>query len=173
MRGFEGFIYAAFSPALFWCNFGAIGTAEPTSRPRKTSSWPASDSARMIFPASHNVFTSCSWPMDMGLGKTLQTLAWLAWLRENTRPGRETVGPSLVVCPKSVMHNWRVEAERFYPSLRVRLWRGESSLELSAARRTADLVIINNYAQLRLLSPAIAEHPMRIVTVKYGPAPHL
>jgi SNF2-related domain/Helicase conserved C-terminal domain len=94
---------------------------------------------------------------DMGLGKTLQTLAWLAWLRENpprTRP--ETVGPSLVVCPKSVMDNWRVEAERFYPTLRVRLWRCESSLELSAVRQTADLVIIN-YAQLRLLSPPIAD----------------
>ena len=94
---------------------------------------------------------------DMGLGKTLQTLAWLAWLRENPpRPGPETVGPSLVVCPKSVMDNWRAEAERFYPRLRVRLWRGESSLELPAARQTADLVVIN-YAQLRLLSPAIAD----------------
>jgi len=93
---------------------------------------------------------------DMGLGKTLQTLAWLAWLRENPpRPGPETVGPSLVVCPKSVMDNWCVEAKRFYPSLRVRLWRRESSQELPAARQTADLVVIN-YAQLRLLSPAIA-----------------
>jgi hypothetical protein len=93
---------------------------------------------------------------DMGLGKTLQTLAWLAWLRENPpRPGPQTVDPSLVVCPKSVMDNWRVEAERFYPSLRVRLWRRESSLELPAARQTADLVVIN-YAQLRLLSPAMA-----------------
>src|SRR2546429_6816860 len=53
------------------------------------------------------------------------------------------------------MNNWRVEVERFCPSLRVRLWRGESSLELPAARQTADLVVIN-YAQLRLLSPAIA-----------------
>jgi SNF2-related domain/Helicase conserved C-terminal domain/SWIM zinc finger len=94
---------------------------------------------------------------DMGLGKTLQTLAWLAWLRENPgHPGSETVGPSLVVCPKSVMDTWRLEAERFYPSLRVRLWRGESGPELAAARQTADLVIVN-YAQLRLLSPAIAD----------------
>lgn len=94
---------------------------------------------------------------DMGLGKTLQTLAWLAWLREDPpRPGRSPACPSLVVCPKSVMDTWRAEAERFYPTLRVRLWRGESSLELSAARETADLVIIN-YAQMRMLSPAIAD----------------
>ena len=42
--------------------------------------------------------------------------------------------PSLVVCPKSVMDNWRAEAERFYPGLRVRFWRGEPVEELSAAR---------------------------------------
>jgi len=46
----------------------------------------------------------------MGLGKTLQTLAWLAWLRE--RGGRNPK-PALVVCPASVLHNWRREAEKF------------------------------------------------------------
>jgi SNF2 family DNA or RNA helicase len=44
---------------------------------------------------------------DMGLGKTLQTLAWLAWLKErNTKNPK----PSLVICPASVLHNWRREA---------------------------------------------------------------
>ncbi len=44
---------------------------------------------------------------DMGLGKTLQTLTWLAWLK-----GRHTKNPkpSLVICPASVLHNWRREA---------------------------------------------------------------
>ncbi len=47
---------------------------------------------------------------DMGLGKTLQTLAWLGWLKErNTKNPK----PSLVICPASVLHNWRREAERF------------------------------------------------------------
>jgi SNF2 family DNA or RNA helicase len=93
---------------------------------------------------------------DMGLGKTLQTLAWIAWLRE-TPADPQTPAPnaSLVVCPKSVMDNWRAEAERFYPSLRVRLWRGEGAEEIEGARQGADLIVMN-YAQLRLLSPAIA-----------------
>ena len=94
---------------------------------------------------------------DMGLGKTLQTLVWLAWLREtslNSQPS--TLNPSLVVCPKSVTDNWRAEAERFYPGLRVRIWRGEPAGELAAARESADLIVIN-YAQLRFLSPAIAQ----------------
>jgi SNF2 family DNA or RNA helicase len=53
------------------------------------------------------------------------------------------------------MDNWHAEAERFYPNLRVRLWRGEPAAELSAARKTSDLLVIN-YAQLRSLSPDIA-----------------
>lgn len=93
---------------------------------------------------------------DMGLGKTVQTLAWLAWLREMTSNGKEpTLNPSLVVCPKSVMDNWHAEAGRFYPDLRVRLWRGEPPREFSAAREAADLIVIN-YAQLRSLWPPIA-----------------
>src|SRR5208283_2551727 len=80
---------------------------------------------------------------DMGLGKTLQTLAWLAWLRHGDTSSRKEPAssvtkasrqPALVVCPKSVMDNWRAEVERFYPNLRARLWRGEDVGELSAAR---------------------------------------
>lgn len=50
---------------------------------------------------------------DMGLGKTVQTIALL--LAEAAK------GPSLVVAPTSVCHNWMLEAERFGPSLRVRM----------------------------------------------------
>jgi superfamily II DNA or RNA helicase len=48
---------------------------------------------------------------DMGLGKTVQVLARLA-----ARAGN---GPSLVVAPRSLVFNWRDEAARFVPSLRV------------------------------------------------------
>jgi hypothetical protein len=97
---------------------------------------------------------------DMGLGKTLQTLAWIAWMRQEIAgASASSTGsaalPSLVVCPKSVMDNWRSEAERFYSTLRVRLWHGEPDTELAAARESSDLVVVN-YSQLRALSPAIA-----------------
>ena len=83
---------------------------------------------------------------DMGLGKTLQTLAWLAWLKE--RNGKNPK-PSLVICPASVLHNWRREAERFTPGMKVLV------LESGAARHNLrkqipqhDL-IVTNYALLR------------------------
>ncbi len=52
---------------------------------------------------------------DMGLGKTVQTLAHLLVEKE---AGRADL-PSLVVAPTSLMVNWRREAERFAPELRV------------------------------------------------------
>lgn len=48
---------------------------------------------------------------DMGLGKTVQVLAHLA--------GRRTGKPTLVVAPRSVVFNWKNEAARFAPKLRV------------------------------------------------------
>ncbi len=48
---------------------------------------------------------------DMGLGKTVQTLALL--LNDAAK------GPSLVVAPTSVCHNWVLEAAKFAPALRV------------------------------------------------------
>jgi hypothetical protein len=50
---------------------------------------------------------------DMGVGKTAQVLALLETRR------MEGEGPSLVVAPKSLMFNWREEAARFTPNLRV------------------------------------------------------
>ncbi|HHH12060.1 MAG TPA: DEAD/DEAH box helicase, partial [Sorangium sp.] len=48
---------------------------------------------------------------DMGLGKTLQTLCVFR-------------GRSLVVCPRSVVHNWAAEVARFRPSLRSHIYHG-------------------------------------------------
>ncbi len=52
---------------------------------------------------------------DMGLGKTVQTLAHIL---VEKREGRLD-GPSLVVCPTSLVPNWRAEAARFAPGLKV------------------------------------------------------
>jgi superfamily II DNA or RNA helicase len=82
---------------------------------------------------------------DMGLGKTIQALAWLQRLKETG----EGTGPSLVVCPASVMHNWVREAERFVPELRVlMLERGATRHALRREIPAHDL-IVTNYALLR------------------------
>ena len=78
---------------------------------------------------------------DMGLGKTIQAIALL--LRE-----RETVenelGPAMVICPTSVVGNWKREIHRFAPALRVMVHHGSGrarGAEFVAAAQQHDVVI--------------------------------
>lgn len=84
---------------------------------------------------------------DMGLGKTLQTLAWLEWLR--CKKAHRKL-PSLVVCPKSVMDNWRAEAEKFVTGLKVKVWNPRELDQFDSEVFSYHLHVIN-YNQLRSL----------------------
>jgi len=77
---------------------------------------------------------------DMGLGKTIQVLALLLRLQERGELER----PFLLICPTSVVGNWRKEAERFAPSLRVLVHHGLDRHEGEAFEREAkrhDLIV--------------------------------
>ena len=96
---------------------------------------------------------------DMGLGKTLQALVWIAWLRAEANGKAQ---PSLVVCPKSVTDNWVAEAERFYPSLRVRRWTGEAADRAdgrAGARPTSSSSTTRSSARSRRPSPRSPGRP--------------
>ncbi|XP_061081834.1 chromodomain-helicase-DNA-binding protein 1-like [Conger conger] len=58
---------------------------------------------------------------EMGLGKTCQTISLLVYSRGAL--GYE--GPFLILCPLSVMENWREEMERFAPGLSVLCYKGD------------------------------------------------
>ena len=53
--------------------------------------------------------------LQMGLGKALQTIAFLAYLREN----RGVKGPHMVIVPKSVVGNWMREFKQWCPIIRA------------------------------------------------------
>lgn len=53
---------------------------------------------------------------EMGLGKSVQLIAFLLARQSEAR----AVGPSLIVCPASLVYNWMAEFERFAPTLDVR-----------------------------------------------------
>lgn len=86
---------------------------------------------------------------DMGLGKTIQFMAYLASVKEREVGAN---GPSLLICPTSVIGNWEKEIARFAPSLRTVLHYGgkrPKGEELEEAVRDADLVITSySLAQL-------------------------
>ena len=55
---------------------------------------------------------------DMGLGKTVQVLAHMAGRAKERKKGARKL-PTLIVVPKSLVFNWKQEAARFAPNLRV------------------------------------------------------
>jgi SNF2 family DNA or RNA helicase len=82
---------------------------------------------------------------DMGLGKTVMVLALLEMRR--TLPVSER-RPSLVVAPRSVVFNWKNEAERFTPALRVLEYTGSSRASMRDHFGDYDL-ILTTYGTLR------------------------
>ncbi|MBZ6196151.1 ATP-dependent helicase [Streptomyces olivaceus] len=62
----------------------------------------------------------CCLADDMGLGKTITLIA--LHLHRQTDAG--AAGPTLVVCPTSLMGNWQREIERFAPGTPVRRFHG-------------------------------------------------
>ncbi len=81
---------------------------------------------------------------DMGLGKSIETLAFLLHQRSAGE-----AKPSIIICPTSVVSNWRREVERFAPSLRVLVHHGAEREKANFAEQAAqhDLVL-SSYALL-------------------------
>ncbi|GAB7003692.1 DEAD/DEAH box helicase [Nocardioides sp. AN3] len=77
---------------------------------------------------------------DMGLGKTVQMLA----LEAAERSDDPEVGPTILVCPMSLVGNWQREAAKFAPHLRVYAHHGPERLRgdaLAERLATVDLAV--------------------------------
>jgi len=101
---------------------------------------------------------------DMGLGKTLQTLTWLKWLKSNRRKNAKPK-PALVICPASVLHNWRRESEKFTPDMKVLvLESGQARHNLRKFIPEHDIVV-TNYSILRRDLDDLAKFAFRAVVL--------
>ncbi|MFI9045418.1 DEAD/DEAH box helicase [Streptomyces sp. NPDC053427] len=92
----------------------------------------------------------CTLADDMGLGKTITLIS--LHLHRQTHPA--SAGPTLVVCPTSLMGNWQREIEKFAPGTPVR--------RFHAGRRSlADLAdgefVLTTYGTMRLDAGKLAE----------------
>ena len=124
---------------------------------------------------------------DMGLGKTIQTLAVIQQITldyksgpyYSQRPSREQltawtekpehddtlwVGPSVVVCPKSLLYNWKSEAAKFAPDLKVCTYNGLGRHKIIADFSDYDLLIMS-YGTLRNDTEILRKFEFRLMVL--------
>jgi superfamily II DNA or RNA helicase len=92
---------------------------------------------------------------DMGLGKTITVIG----LHLHRRQRSLAEGPTLVVCPASLMGNWEAEIHRFAPGVPVRRFHGTS-------RDLADVddgFVLTTYGTMRLDHQSLATVPWDLV----------
>jgi len=85
---------------------------------------------------------------EMGLGKTVMVLAMLEARRLARADAGDPRQPSLVVVPRSLVFNWRQEASRFAPALRVLDYTGGGRRDALATFPAHD-VVLTTYGTLR------------------------
>ncbi|TYJ05220.1 hypothetical protein E1A91_A12G150300v1 [Gossypium mustelinum] len=112
---------------------------------------------------------------DMGLGKTIQTIAFLAavygkdeeygdsrLLKEN-QIGQK--GPVLIICPTSVICNWKCEFSRWAP-FNVSLYHGSSrELILEKLQANGVEVLVTSFDTFRIHGNLLSEIKWEIVVV--------
>ena len=89
---------------------------------------------------------------DMGLGKTITLIA----LHLHRRDRGLATGPTLVVCPASLMGNWENEIHRFAPGVAVRRFHG-TGRDLGGLD---DGFVLTTYGTMRLDHETLADRPV-------------
>jgi hypothetical protein len=98
---------------------------------------------------------------DMGLGKTLQTLAHILTEKKS---GHSRGLPTLVIAPTSVVPNWRAEALKFTPDLRVLVLNGPERKKYFRSIPHADIVL-TSFALLQRDIDKLATVPFHLVVL--------
>ncbi|MFC9290479.1 DEAD/DEAH box helicase, partial [Streptomyces sp. NPDC057052] len=98
----------------------------------------------------------CCLADDMGLGKTVTLIA--LHLHRGTDPS--AAGPTLVVCPTSLMGNWQREIEKFAPGTPVRRFHGPRR---DLADPADGEFVLTTYGTLRMDAGRLGEVPWGLV----------
>jgi len=97
---------------------------------------------------------------DMGLGKTVQLLAHVLIEKHKNQPHL----PTLIVAPTSLLMNWKREAERFTPSLKILILHGNSRKENFSRLNHYD-IILTTYALLIRDEETLKQQPYHLLVL--------
>ena len=109
---------------------------------------------------------------DMGLGKTIQVIALLLHERErlitDDHSDSETIPPTLLIAPTSVLSNWQKEIERFSPQLICMIHHGGDRADNASAladAATANDIVITSFSIARKDSKLLKQQTWRRIVV--------
>ncbi|XP_004680719.1 PREDICTED: DNA excision repair protein ERCC-6 [Condylura cristata] len=116
---------------------------------------------------------------EMGLGKTIQIIAFLAGLsysKIRTRGSNyrfEGLGPTVIVCPTTVMHQWVKEFHTWWPPFRVAILHETGTYSHKKEKLIRDIalchgILITSYSYIRLMQDDMSRHDWHYVILDEG-----
>ncbi|TKW30316.1 hypothetical protein SEVIR_2G027800v4 [Setaria viridis] len=107
---------------------------------------------------------------QMGLGKTIQTIGFLAHLK-----GKGMHGPYLIIAPLSTLSNWVNEISRFTPSLASIIYHGDKVARAEIRRKFMPKtvgpdfpIVVTSYEMAMSDAKFLAHHTWKYVVVDEG-----
>ena len=98
----------------------------------------------------------CCMADDMGLGKTIQVISLILKLKEENK----LKSPVLVICPTTLMGNWRKELNMFAPNLKAGKYHGiDRKLDMNLD------IILTTYAIMRIDIEEMQKHNWGMIVV--------
>nr|XP_042712052.1 DNA excision repair protein ERCC-6 isoform X3 [Chrysemys picta bellii] len=116
---------------------------------------------------------------EMGLGKTIQIIAFLAGLsysKIRTRGSNyrfKGLGPTVIVCPTTVMHQWVKEFHSWWPPFRVAVLHETGSYTNKKVKLIREIaachgILITSYSYIRLMQDNINSYDWHYVILDEG-----
>ncbi|XP_074647554.1 DNA excision repair protein ERCC-6-like [Tubulanus polymorphus] len=114
---------------------------------------------------------------EMGLGKTIQMISFLAALRHsnlrNKRFRFTGLGPVIIVCPATVMHQWVREFHAWWPEFRVAILHSTGSYTGSEDHLIYNIVnscgvLITSYTGLVIQQELLLKHKWHYIILDEG-----
>ncbi|XP_009876532.1 PREDICTED: DNA excision repair protein ERCC-6, partial [Apaloderma vittatum] len=116
---------------------------------------------------------------EMGLGKTIQIIAFLAGLsysKLRTRGSNyryQGLGPTVIVCPTTVMHQWVKEFHTWWPPFRVAVLHETGSYTNRKVKLIDEIaschgILITSYSYIRLMQDNIHSYDWHYVILDEG-----
>ncbi|XP_058242244.1 DNA excision repair protein ERCC-6 isoform X2 [Hemibagrus wyckioides] len=116
---------------------------------------------------------------EMGLGKTIQVIAFLAGLSYSKLKTRGSnyryagLGPTVIVCPATVMHQWVKEFHTWWPPFRVAVLHETGSFNNKKEKLIPEIVashgiLITSYSYVRIMQDYIQKYDWHYIILDEG-----